>query len=137
MRRITIGARYKYDCRLLVAIEGNKIAPGMIDQYLARTNYEAQQTDESITPSAQRAALYTVWLPNSRPKSPKAPTCLMALHFGWSSMKAWCLCLDLRRVQASIHFRLMLTRSHRISFSEQRQKESEDYCVVSVRCEAS
>ena len=44
----TIGARYKYDCRLLVAIEGNEIAPVMIDQYLARTNYEAQQTDEPV-----------------------------------------------------------------------------------------
>jgi NAD(P)-dependent dehydrogenase (short-subunit alcohol dehydrogenase family) len=32
----------------VVAIEGNKIAPGMIDQYLARTNYEAQQTDEPV-----------------------------------------------------------------------------------------
>lgn len=32
----------------VVAIEGNKIIPGMMDQYLARTNYEAQQTDEPV-----------------------------------------------------------------------------------------
>src|SRR6266576_604619 len=32
----------------VVAIETNKIVPGMIDQYLARTNYEAQQTDELV-----------------------------------------------------------------------------------------
>jgi len=32
----------------VVAIEVNKIAPGMIDQYLARTNYEAQQTDVPV-----------------------------------------------------------------------------------------
>lgn len=32
----------------VLAIEGNKIAPGMIDRYLARTNYEAQQTDEPV-----------------------------------------------------------------------------------------
>jgi hypothetical protein len=31
-----------------VAIEVNKIAPGMIDQYLGRTNYEAQQIDEPV-----------------------------------------------------------------------------------------
>lgn len=32
----------------VVAIEGNKIIPGLLDQYLARTNYEAQQTDEPV-----------------------------------------------------------------------------------------
>jgi short-subunit dehydrogenase len=32
----------------VAAIEVNKIVPGMIDQYLARTNYEAQQTDEPL-----------------------------------------------------------------------------------------
>ena len=32
----------------VVAIEANKIIPGMIDQYLARTNYEAQQTDVPV-----------------------------------------------------------------------------------------
>jgi NAD(P)-dependent dehydrogenase (short-subunit alcohol dehydrogenase family) len=32
----------------VVAIEGNKIIPGMLDQYLARTNYEVQQTDEPV-----------------------------------------------------------------------------------------
>src|SRR6266576_2017744 len=34
----------------VVAIEVNKIMPGMIDRYLARTNYEAQQTDEPVEP---------------------------------------------------------------------------------------
>lgn len=32
----------------VAAIEVNKIVPGMIDQYLARTNYEAQQTSEPV-----------------------------------------------------------------------------------------
>ena len=32
----------------VVAIEGNKIIPGLLDQYLSRTNYEAQQTDEPV-----------------------------------------------------------------------------------------
>lgn len=30
------------------AVEGNKIAPGLMDSYLARTNYDAQQTDEPV-----------------------------------------------------------------------------------------
>jgi NAD(P)-dependent dehydrogenase (short-subunit alcohol dehydrogenase family) len=32
----------------VVAVEGNKIAPGLFDHYLARTNYDAQQTDEPV-----------------------------------------------------------------------------------------
>src|SRR5438876_3068630 len=32
----------------VVAVEGNKFFPGLIDRYLARTNYEAQQTDEPV-----------------------------------------------------------------------------------------
>lgn len=32
----------------VVAIEGNKFFPGLMDRYLARTNYEAQQTDEPV-----------------------------------------------------------------------------------------
>src|ERR1700680_3638777 len=53
----------------------------------------------------------------------------MAVHFGWSSMKAWFLCLDSRRVQASTRFQVMPTRSLHILFSEQRRKESDDYCA--------
>ena len=34
----------------VVAVEGNKIFPGLMDRYLARTNYEAQQTDEPVEP---------------------------------------------------------------------------------------
>jgi len=33
------------------AIVGNKIAPGMLDRYLARTGYESQQTDEPADPN--------------------------------------------------------------------------------------
>src|SRR5438132_116353 len=33
-----------------VAVEGNKVFPGLMDRYLARTNYEAQQTDEPVEP---------------------------------------------------------------------------------------
>jgi hypothetical protein len=32
------------------AIVGNKIAPGLLDHYLARTGYDAQQTDEPDDP---------------------------------------------------------------------------------------
>jgi short-subunit dehydrogenase len=32
------------------AIEGNKVAPGLIDAYLARTCYDGQQTDEPVRP---------------------------------------------------------------------------------------
>jgi NAD(P)-dependent dehydrogenase (short-subunit alcohol dehydrogenase family) len=32
------------------AIEGNKIAPGLLDLYLARTCYDGQQTDEPVSP---------------------------------------------------------------------------------------
>ena len=32
----------------VVAVEGNKLFPGLMDRYLARTNYEAQQTEESV-----------------------------------------------------------------------------------------
>src|SRR5437870_4197318 len=32
----------------VVAVEGNKFIPGIMDRYLARTNYEAQQTDEPV-----------------------------------------------------------------------------------------
>jgi NAD(P)-dependent dehydrogenase (short-subunit alcohol dehydrogenase family) len=31
------------------AVEGNKVAPGLLDRYLARNCYEAQQTDQSIS----------------------------------------------------------------------------------------
>ncbi len=33
------------------AIQGNKIAPGWLDRYLARTGYEAQQTDQPVDPN--------------------------------------------------------------------------------------
>src|SRR5256885_8835610 len=32
----------------VVAVEGNKFFPGLMDRYLARTNYEAQQTNEPV-----------------------------------------------------------------------------------------
>src|SRR3989440_3508526 len=32
----------------VLAVEGNKVFPGLMDRYLARTNYEAQQTDEPV-----------------------------------------------------------------------------------------
>src|SRR5256884_7491034 len=32
----------------IVAVEGNKFFPGLMDRYLAHTNYEAQQTDEPV-----------------------------------------------------------------------------------------
>jgi short-subunit dehydrogenase len=35
----------------VVAVETNKILPGLWDHYLARTNYEAQQTDEPEDPN--------------------------------------------------------------------------------------
>jgi hypothetical protein len=35
----------------VVAVEGNKVFPGLMDRYLARTNYEAQQTDEPFEPN--------------------------------------------------------------------------------------
>ena len=33
------------------AIEGNKLAPGLLDLYLARTSYDGQQTDEPVSPN--------------------------------------------------------------------------------------
>jgi hypothetical protein len=33
------------------AIVGNKIAPGILDQYLGKTGYDAQQTDEPADPN--------------------------------------------------------------------------------------
>jgi hypothetical protein len=47
----------------------------------------------------------------------------------FSSMKAWFLCLDSRRAQASTRFRPTSTRQLRILFSEQRRKESDEYCA--------
>jgi NAD(P)-dependent dehydrogenase (short-subunit alcohol dehydrogenase family) len=35
----------------VMAIEGNKIAPGLADRYLGRTGYESQQTDEPENPN--------------------------------------------------------------------------------------
>ena len=35
----------------VVAVEGNKVMPGLMDRYLAWTNYEAQQTDEPVEPN--------------------------------------------------------------------------------------
>jgi hypothetical protein len=32
------------------AVLGNKVAPGALDHYLARTGYEAQQTDQPVDP---------------------------------------------------------------------------------------
>jgi NAD(P)-dependent dehydrogenase (short-subunit alcohol dehydrogenase family) len=34
----------------VVAVQGNKIAPGLMDEYLGHTNYNAQQTDEPADP---------------------------------------------------------------------------------------
>jgi hypothetical protein len=34
----------------LKTVLGNRIAPGLVDRYLARTGYEGQQTDESVDP---------------------------------------------------------------------------------------
>jgi short-subunit dehydrogenase len=36
----------------LLAVEGHKIAPGLIDRYLGRTGFDAQQTDEPRDPDA-------------------------------------------------------------------------------------
>ena len=35
------------------AILGDKVAPGLLDRYLARTNFEAQQTDRPISPDRE------------------------------------------------------------------------------------
>jgi short-subunit dehydrogenase len=35
----------------VVAVQGNKIIPGWMDDYLGHTNYEAQQTDEAVDPN--------------------------------------------------------------------------------------
>jgi NAD(P)-dependent dehydrogenase (short-subunit alcohol dehydrogenase family) len=35
----------------VVAITGNKLAPGLADHYLARTGYDSQQTDEPVDPN--------------------------------------------------------------------------------------
>ncbi len=40
------------------AIFGENIAPGLLDRYLARTNFEAQQTDKPVSPD-RRNNLYT------------------------------------------------------------------------------
>jgi len=42
----------------VLAVEGNKVFPGLMDRYLARTNYEAQQTDEPVEPD-RRDNLWT------------------------------------------------------------------------------
>jgi hypothetical protein len=34
----------------LKAILGNKVAPGLLDRYLARNGYDAQQTDRRVNP---------------------------------------------------------------------------------------
>ena len=43
-REVSVGAP------TTLAILANKVAPGLLDRYLARTNYEAQQTDQPIDP---------------------------------------------------------------------------------------
>ncbi len=35
----------------VVAVQGNKVIPGLMDDYLGRTNYKAQQTDEPVDPN--------------------------------------------------------------------------------------
>lgn len=37
----------------VVAILGEKVAPGLLDRYLARSNFEAQQTDRPVSPDRQ------------------------------------------------------------------------------------
>lgn len=37
----------------VAAILGEKVAPGLLDRYLARTNFEAQQTDTPVSPDRQ------------------------------------------------------------------------------------
>ncbi len=41
----------------VLAMQGNKFAPGLMDEYLGRTNYDAQQTDELADPD-RRDNLY-------------------------------------------------------------------------------
>ena len=43
----------------VAALLGDKIAPGLLDHYLARTNYEAQQTDQPVEPNRRD----NLWLP--------------------------------------------------------------------------
>jgi hypothetical protein len=37
----------------VIAVEGNKVFAGLMDRYLARTGYDAQQTDEPVEPNRQ------------------------------------------------------------------------------------
>ncbi len=37
----------------VIAVQANKVAPGLIDQYLGRTNYKAQQTNEPESPNRE------------------------------------------------------------------------------------
>ena len=39
------------------AIVGNAVAPALVDRYLARNGYEAQQTDEPVDPDRRRQPL--------------------------------------------------------------------------------
>lgn len=41
------------------AIYGNKVAPGLLDHYLARTNYDAQQTERPVSPDREN----NLWRP--------------------------------------------------------------------------
>jgi NAD(P)-dependent dehydrogenase (short-subunit alcohol dehydrogenase family) len=43
-REVTVGGS------ALQAVYGNKVAPGLLDRFLARTNYDAQQTDRPVEP---------------------------------------------------------------------------------------
>jgi hypothetical protein len=44
------------------AIVGNKVAPGLLDHYLARTGYESQQTDEPADPDRPNDVPLAEWI---------------------------------------------------------------------------
>ena len=82
-REVSVGAP------TTLAILANKVGPGLLDRYLARTNYEAQQTDQPIDPHRPDNLLRP--LPGDRgahgPFDDRAhessPQWWLATHRGW------------------------------------------------------
>ena len=63
----------------VMAIIGNRLVPGLLDHYLARTNYRAQQTDESEDP----ARADNLWKPLPGDHGAHGPFDARSRSFSW------------------------------------------------------
>lgn len=63
----------------MLAILGNRILPGLLDRYLARTNYQAQQTGDPVSPDRPN----NLWKPLPGDRGAHGPFDARSHRFSW------------------------------------------------------